>query len=178
MLLRMRTLSLWILFCSAILGSVACHDDKDDEPTHQPGRAAARTVEQVAPPFDISAPPGDATKTASGIVYKKLVTSDGGAQPTQSDTAVIHYTGWRQRSGETFFSTQGSGQPIAVDLSRAAPGFSEALPLLRKGETAVVWIPAGRGAPEPVVYQIQVVDVVAPAAVAKRAPAVEAAPPR
>jgi hypothetical protein len=39
---------------------------------------------------------------------------------------MIQYTGWRQKTGETFFTTKGSGQAIALDLAHAAPGFAEA----------------------------------------------------
>jgi FKBP-type peptidyl-prolyl cis-trans isomerase len=74
---------------------------------------------------------------------------------------LIHYTGWRQRTGETFFSTTVRGQPIAIDLAHAASGFAEALPLLRKGEQAMVWVPASPGTAEPVAYEIEVIDVIA-----------------
>jgi hypothetical protein len=180
----MRALTLWILFSSAVLGSVACHDDKDDEPTSHPG-SAARSVVLIAPPLDLGTPPDDATKTASGLVYKKLVANDRGAQPARGDTALIQYTGWRQKTGETFFTTKGSGQPIALDLVHVAPGFAELLPLLHKGEKAVLWLPPGQGTPEAVVYEVEVVDVVKPPAIAKRgvkgedaAPVAPTAPPR
>jgi hypothetical protein len=73
----------------------------------------------------------------------------------------VRYTGWVQRTGETFFTTQGRGQPIAIDLGHAAPGFREALPLLHAGEKAVVWMPPRRGTLEPVAYEIELVEVLA-----------------
>jgi hypothetical protein len=152
------------LFSSAILGSVACHDDKDDETTNQ----TRYGIEQIAPPVDLRTPPGDATRTASGLVYKTLVANDHGAQPARGDTALLQYTGWRQKTGETFFTTKGRGQPIALDLAHAAPGFAEALPLLHQGEKAVLWVPPGQGTREAVVYEVEVVGVVKPPAVAKR----------
>jgi hypothetical protein len=161
------------LFSAAVLGSVACHDDKDTEPTNHP-RAG---VEQIAPPLDLKTPPDDATKTASGLTYKTLVANSRGAQPTRSDTAIIQYTGWRQKTGETFFTTRGRGQPISLDLAHAAPGFAEALPLLHEGEKAVLWVPPGHGTPEAVVYEVEVISVVKPPAVAKRAAAGETAAP-
>jgi hypothetical protein len=171
----MRTFTSCILFSAVVLGSVACHDDTDDkdaEPTHHP-RAG---VEQIAPPLDLRTPPGDATKTASGLTYKRLVANDHGAQPTRGDTAVIQYTGWRQKTGETFFTSRGRGQPISLDLAHAAPGFAEALPLLREGEKAVLWVPPGHGMPEAVVYEVEVISVVKkPPAIAKRAGNGEAA---
>ena len=52
----------------------------------------------------------DATKTASGLIYKKLVTSDAGAAPKRNDTVVINYTEWKQSTGETFYTTKSRGQ--------------------------------------------------------------------
>jgi peptidylprolyl isomerase len=169
----MRTLPVLILFSSLVLGFIACGDDRDDEPTTKAGsgsasNAARRLVEQVAPPVDLKAPPGDATKTASGLVYKKLAANDGGALVTGHDTVLVQYTGWRPRTGETFFTTKGGGQPIAIDLAHAAPAFTEALQLLHKGERAALWVAAQDGMTEAVVYEVEVVDVVAPPAVAKR----------
>ena len=73
---------------------------------------------------------------------------------------LVRYTGWVQRTGETFFTTQGRAQPIAIDLAHAAPGFREALPRLHAGEKAVVWMPPRPGAREPVVYELELVEVV------------------
>ena len=114
-------------------------------------------------------------KTTSGLRYKTLVAHASGAQPTLKDTAVLRYTGWRPRTGETFVTTSGSGQPIAIDLAHAAPGFAEALPRLHKGETAVLWLPPGEGASEPLVYEVELTDVVATPAIASRAAPVKAA---
>jgi FKBP-type peptidyl-prolyl cis-trans isomerase len=110
----------------------------------------------------------DATKTGSGLVYAKLVANDAGVRPSRSDTVLVQYTGWRQGTGDTFFTTKGRARPIAIDIAHAAPGFTEALPLLHKGETAMLWVPPSAGTPETVVYQIEVVDIVAPPATTRR----------
>lgn len=167
----MRTRPTRILLSSLafwISASAACHGNQDDEPPSNLGTGAStasapaprRLIEQVTPPLDIKTLPGDTTKTASGLRYKKLVANEAGAQPTRHGTALIHYTGWRQRTGDTFFTTTGRDQPIAIDLSQGAPGFTEALQLLHKGEKAVLWVPPGEGIAEPVVYEVEVVDVV------------------
>jgi hypothetical protein len=129
----------------------------------------SRLVPQVTPPIDITAPPEDAERTASGLAVKKLTTRDGGAQARRGDTVMVHYTGWRQRTGETFFTTKGIGQPLSLDVEHAAPAFSEALQLLHKGEKAVLWVPPSESAPEALVYEIEVTEVVSPPQVAKRA---------
>jgi hypothetical protein len=170
MVVRMRTLAIF-LSVSLALVAVACHDDGDEESADTIGIGKARPViEQVHPPIDINTPPSDATKTASGLRYKKLVERPGGAQPTPADVALIHYTGWRQRTGTTFFTTKGREHPIALDLAHSAPGFHEALQLLRKGESMMLWVPPGQGSPEPLVYQIEVADIVVPVAKATQAP--------
>jgi peptidylprolyl isomerase len=168
MVYHMRTLTIGLLLSSVALSS-ACHSDHDND---SPAPSAAhRLIEQVAPPLDLKTPPADATKTASGVVYTRLAANAAGMQPKSGDMAMIHYTGWRQNSGETFFTTKGRGQPIAVDVAHAAPGFREALPLLHKGERAVMWMPPGHGAAETLVYEVEVVDIVSPPVVANRTPA-------
>jgi hypothetical protein len=164
----MRRLSLSLLVSMSVLGLVACQDDESDDGAASGSTAPRRLVEQVKPSIDVTKPPEDATKTASGLVYKKLTTNEAGARPTRRDTALVQYTGWRQRTGDTFFTTKGHDQPIAMDLATAAPGFAEALALLHKGEKAMLWIPASPGTAEPLVYEVEVVDVIAPAKIAGR----------
>jgi hypothetical protein len=92
-------------------------------------------------PIDISAPPEDAGKMASGLAVKKLTARESGATVRRGDTVMVHYTGWRQRTGETFFTTKRNSQPLSLDVEHAAPAFTEALQLLHKGEKVVLWVP-------------------------------------
>lgn len=172
-----------------VLALVSCRKSGDDKPSTGSGsQTAAKTgsggasigsgsgatatrprVEQVPPPFPIQTPPADAIKTASGLVYKKLVANESGEQPKRNDAVLVNYTGWKPATGETFFTNRGRPQPFRINLVHAAPGFVEALQLLRKGETAVLWMPAeigyktspSKGNAEALVYQIEVVDIVA-----------------
>ncbi len=137
---------------------------------------------QITPPIDVTRPPADAIRTASGVVYKVLVANPAGAVAKRNDTVLINYTGWRQRTGETLYSTRSRGQPMPLDLSSAAPGFVEVLQLLKQGEKAMLWISPALGtrggmAPPPgadtLVYELEIADI-------QRAPAVPAdlkAPP-
>ena len=175
MLHPMSSRTTWLCFSLGLCGSVGCHIDGDD-PAADTASAVVKAprsgIEQVAPPLDLKTPPPDATKTRSGLVLAKLVTNDVGERPSPSDTALVQYTGWRQSTGDTFFTTKGRARPIAIDIAHAAPGFTEALPLLHKGETAMLWVPPSPGTPETVVYQIEVVDIVVPpATTTRRAPA-------
>jgi peptidylprolyl isomerase len=170
----MRSLSLLVL----VLGLSACHRSSDggdkaatgsQGPSAGAGSAAGSGAlrNQIAPPVPVQSPPADAIKTASGLVYKKLVTNDAGAAIKRNDTVMVNYTGWRQASGETFFTNRNRGQAMRLNLAQTAPGFAEGLQLLRKGETAMLWVPAAigykappaNGKPEALVYQFEVVDV-------------------
>jgi len=163
-----------ILF--VFLGLLACSRAKDDKSsdTSQPGPGSGSgsggvRKQQVEPPagLDLKAPPGDATKTASGLIYKKLEVNTSGQTPKRNDTVMINYTGWRQASGETFFTNAGRGQPMPLNLAQTAPGFTEALQQLRTGEKAVLWMPPEIGyktppsgsKPETLVYLVEVVEI-------------------
>src|SRR6185295_18982571 len=113
--------------------------------------------------------PKDATETASGLKYKKLVASKSGEMAKRSDSVMVRYTGWRQRTGETFFTTNRGGEAMGIDVACASPLFGEALQQLRKDEKAVLWVPPGQGSPETLVYEVEVVDIKSPTAVASRA---------
>jgi len=130
--------------------------------------------EQLAPPLDLKNPPMDAVKTASGLIYKKLTSVPGGTAAKRNDTVMINYTGWRQVTGETFYTNRDRGQPMPLPLANTAPGFTEAMQLLKKGERAMLWLPPSIGykgapppgsAPETLVYEVEVVEIIAAPAV-------------
>ncbi len=166
-----------LLILVVTLGLVACRRSSEDNPPPSTGSQGVASTgsaappkprgTQVTPPVDLKAPPADATTTPSGLIYKKLVTNETGARPTRNDIVLVNYTGWRQATGETFFSNRERGQPLPLNLSQSAPGFAEALPLLRQGEKAVLWLPPSigykapptTGSPETLVYEIEVVDI-------------------
>ena len=173
---EMRGITLLFL----VVGWVACSKSSDDKAASNPPAATAGSgsakapdapprarSEQVTPPLDVKTPPADATKTASGLIYKKLVPVEGGTPIHRNDTVQINYTGWRQSTGETFFTNRGRDNPMPLNLTQAAPGFVEAMQLLRKGEKAMLWIPPeigyktppAEGKPETLVYEVEVVDV-------------------
>jgi hypothetical protein len=162
----MRTQIIGVWLSSLLLAASACNDD-----ANEPAKTSATRplIEQVSPPLDLREPPKDATKTASGLTYKKLVASATGETAKRTDTVVIRYTGWRQQTGQTFFTTNRGGDAMGIDVAYAAPGFGEALQQLRKGEKAMLWVPPGQGSPETLVYEIEVVDIKSPTPIASRA---------
>lgn len=156
---------------------VACQRDADkNKKIDLPGSAGAAQigsatatpkVEQVQPKLDIKKPPADAVKTASGLTYKKLVENPSGVAPKRNDTVLINYTGWRHSTGETFFTNRAQGQPMPLNLATTAIGFTEAMQLVKKGETVMLWLPpeigykgAPQGKPETLVYEIEIADIV------------------
>src|SRR4051812_45537882 len=160
----MRSLVLAIALLSA------CKKDKNDNAagakvsSGAPGPAAAVTVQ---PPLDLKTPPPDATRRPSGLVYKTLQAAPEAPAPKQNDTVLIKYTGWRQRTGETFFSNMKEVKPMPLNLAVAAKGFVEGLQLVHKGERAMLWLPPdiglknqqGSNAGETLVYEVQVDDI-------------------
>jgi peptidylprolyl isomerase len=172
---------------------LACGKDKPADPAPAPavakgsgaGSAAStlkHSVQQIPPPDDLKAPPADATKLPDGLAYKKLVTNDAGTVPGKNDSVLLNYTGWKQSTGETFFTTRTHAQPMQLSLATTAPGFAEAVAQLKKGEKALAWIPpdltgttlAGHAIKrDTLVYELEVMDVTAAPAV----PADVAAPP-
>ncbi|MEO8703130.1 MAG: FKBP-type peptidyl-prolyl cis-trans isomerase [Kofleriaceae bacterium] len=133
---------------------------------HGSGSNTRPRTEQIKPPFDVKQPPSDAIKTASGLVYKKTVTNEKGAVPKRNDTVLINYTGWRQATGETFFSNRSRGQPMPLNLAGTAAGFTEGLQLFKKGEKGMLWMPPAigyKGPPtgkaETLVYEIDLVEI-------------------
>jgi hypothetical protein len=160
----MRKLATWFL-AGAVLSAGGCSGEDDVADKPQPAaRVEPRRVPQVQPPIDVKAPPKDAAKTASGLSYKRLVEKSTGLRAKPEEPVLIRYTGWRQSTGETFFTTGTEGQAITINPAYAAPAFREVIPLLHKGERIIVWAPAGGGMPEPVVYELELVDVAPKAA--------------
>lgn len=104
------------------------------------------------------------------MIYKTLSTHETGRLPVRGDTVLIHYTGWRQSTGATFFTTRGGTQAIRIDLNSAAPEFGEALRLLRVGEKMIAWVPASQEARETLVYEFELVDVITPSVVKQSTP--------
>ncbi len=130
------------------------------------GSASKFKVEQVKPPLDLKNPPADAVKTASGLIYKKVQTNASGQAPKRNDTVLINYTGWKQSTGETFFTNRSRGQPMPLNLATTAPAFTEAMQLAqaarrrccgcrRRSATRT----QHKGTPETLVYEVEVVDI-------------------
>jgi FKBP-type peptidyl-prolyl cis-trans isomerase len=130
----------------------------------------------VPVPPNVSAPPADAVKTASGLATKVLAPGTGKERPAKDDVVTIHYTGWKT-DGSQFDSSVTRGKPSSFPVARVIAGFSEGLQLMVMGEKRRLWIPealAYKGAREPkgmLVFDIELIDI------PTRAPANVKAPP-
>src|SRR6476620_1939166 len=99
----------------------------------------AQTSTIPAPP-DVAAPPGDATKTSSGLATKVITPASGKDHPTKDDLVTVDYTGWTT-DGKMFDSSVARGKPSTFGVARVIPGFSEGIQLMVPGETRRLWIP-------------------------------------
>lgn len=141
--------------------------DKPAEP-NAPGASGApkdrAAVEKVAPSIDFKTQPPDVIKLPSGITYKKLSSADG-PMPTRNDTVLIHVTGWKIATGETFTTTRTRNAPIPLDLSMAGSNFADVFSQLHKGEKAMVWMPPelaaqkGQGVAEALAFEVELVEI-------------------
>jgi peptidylprolyl isomerase len=87
----------------------------------------------------VSAPPGDATVTESGLAYKVLAKGSG-PSPQPDSVVRVHYTGWTT-DGKTFDSSVAREEPIEFPLTAVIPGWVEGLQLMNEGAQHRLWIP-------------------------------------
>jgi FKBP-type peptidyl-prolyl cis-trans isomerase FkpA len=81
----------------------------------------------------------DATKTASGLVYKQVKAGDG-ATPVASDQVKVHYEG-RFTDGKVFDSSIKRNEPAVFPLTGVIPCWTEAVQLMKVGGKAQITCP-------------------------------------
>lgn len=79
--------------------------------------------------------------TPSGLRYEVLAPGKPGPHPTDSDVALVNYTG-KLTDGTVFDKSQ---QPTPMPVNAVVPGFSEALKLMPKGAKYRFWLPPALG---------------------------------
>jgi peptidylprolyl isomerase len=130
----------------------------------QPRPAAAQATDAAAPP-DLTAPPADATKSATGLISKMLRPGKSSEKPAATDIVTVEYAGWSS-DGKMFDSTAARGNPSTFTLSRVMAGWRECVQLMAIGEKRRCWVPqnlaykgqAGRPAGT-VVFDIELVEM-------------------
>jgi peptidylprolyl isomerase len=128
----------------------------------------APRVSVAVPPPDVTAPPADATTTASGLAFKLLAPGTGTTKPGPLDIVTVHFTGWTAADGRLIDSSVLRGRPYAVALERIIKGWSEGLQQMVEGEKRRLWIPpalAFEGVPDRpqgmVVFDVELIDILA-----------------
>jgi len=97
-------------------------------------------VQPIPPPTDVAAPPADAKKTASGLVWTLLRPGTSSLHPSSTDLVTVHYTGWTT-DGKMFDSSVARGKPATFPLDRVIAGWTEGVQLMSPGEKRRFWIP-------------------------------------
>lgn len=146
----MRNTAVAAMLVSA-LALAACEKKPAEEqaaetPATAPNEIVAQESQFVAPPQDpfltenLKNPGWGAT--ATGLQFKAPETraTEGASQPTQTSTVTVHYEG-KLTNGQVFDSSKG-GEPVTFPLSNVIPGWQEAVPMMRVGETWNFAIPA------------------------------------
>src|SRR6266513_2029061 len=83
--------------------------------------AQTSTPKSIPPPADVAAPPGDATKTASGLATKVITNGTGNDHPIAEDLVRVHYTGWKTEARRIGYRPDSPGRPDSPDLTGPAP---------------------------------------------------------
>ncbi|HXR53143.1 MAG TPA: FKBP-type peptidyl-prolyl cis-trans isomerase, partial [Steroidobacteraceae bacterium] len=125
----------------------------------------------------------DATKTASGMVYK-TVKAGTGDSPTAADTVKVHYEG-RFVDGKVFDSSLKRNEPITFPLGGVIPCWTEGVQLMKVGGKAQLVCPpelayGDEGRPPQMrggatlVFDVELLEIVKPEAAAAPAAAAPA----
>jgi peptidylprolyl isomerase len=125
-----------------------------------------RNRTQVKPPFPLDATPEGAQTLPDGLVFKSI-TEGTGETPGPNDGVQVRYSAWRM-DGTTFATTEPSDQPTTMWLYAIAPGFTEALRMMKVGGKAMFWVPPEigypggkpKGKPERLAYSAELVAVI------------------
>lgn len=83
--------------------------------------------------------------TATGVYYQ-VVQAGTGVKPKKGNKVIVHYTG-HLLNGEIFDSSLDRGEPFdfIIGQGRVIEGWDEGIPLMRKGEKGILYIPSYRG---------------------------------
>jgi FKBP-type peptidyl-prolyl cis-trans isomerase len=127
-------------------------------------RAGFAQASELLPPPDLTSPPPDATKSATGLISKAMRAGTSREKPAATDIVTVNYTGWAS-DGRMFDSSVSRGNPSTFSLSRVMAGWRECVQLMAVGERRRCWVPqelaykgqAGRPTGT-VVFDIELVD--------------------
>lgn len=144
------------------------------------GAAAEKQKELAKPYLEKAAAEKGAQKTASGLIYQEIKAGTG-AQPKASDTVKVHYVG-TLTDGKEFDSSVKRGEPAEFPLGQVIPCWTEGVGKMKVGGKSKLTCPADlaygdQGRPPVIpggatlVFEVELLDVKAPAAPAAKKPA-------
>lgn len=88
----------------------------------------------------------DVKKTGTGLEYVVLASGpEAGEKPGERSMAELHYEGRLNADGTVFDSSFKRGETAKFPVGMVVPGFSEALQLMRPGDSWLVYIPSALG---------------------------------
>jgi len=143
--------------------------------------AAAQKQKELARPYlEKAAAEQGAQKTATGLIYQEIKAGKG-AQPKDVDTVKVHYVG-TLIDGKEFDSSVKRGEPVEFLLGQVIPCWTEGVAKMKVGGKARLVCPADlaygdQGRPPVIpagatlVFEVELLDVKAPAAPAPKTPA-------
>lgn len=143
--------------------------------------AAAQKQKELARPYlEKAAAEQGAQKTATGLIYQEIRAGKG-AQPKDVDTVKVHYVG-TLIDGKEFDSSVKRGEPVEFPLGQVIPCWTEGVAKMKVGGKARLVCPADlaygdQGRPPVIpagatlVFEVELLDVKAPAAPATETPA-------
>jgi protein-disulfide isomerase len=114
---------------------------RDDGQLDGPVNTLPNATTVPAAPDDVSAAPTTAKTTGSGLKYRTLTPGKGKQTPIDSNTVVVHYTGWTT-DGKMFDSSLARGESAEFPVTAVIKGWTEMLKLMTTGQKVRVWIPA------------------------------------
>ncbi|MFD2157797.1 FKBP-type peptidyl-prolyl cis-trans isomerase [Rubritalea tangerina] len=118
-------------------------------------------------PENVAAAPADAEKSPKGIPTQIVKKGEGEATPDAHDQVTVHYSVWLS-DGKLLESSKMNERPVVVSPDKLPiDGWSEAVQLMKKGETRRIWLSSAQafgenpppGAPSgSVCFEIDLVD--------------------
>ncbi|MEO1858161.1 MAG: FKBP-type peptidyl-prolyl cis-trans isomerase [Rubritalea sp.] len=127
-----------------------------------------KAPEAPKPPKNVAAAPADAQKTPSGVPTQIVTKGEGSKTAEENDQVTMHYSVWLA-DGDLLESSKMKGDPIVVAPNKLPiPAWSEAVQLMTKGETRLIWLSSEQafgenpppGAPKGAVcFEIDLVDM-------------------
>ena len=83
--------------------------------------------------------------TASGLQYKVLTSGPAdGVPPGPTDEVKVNYEG-KLIDGTTFDSSYDRGEPAVLSVDHVIPAWTEALQMMKPGDTWMIYVPAVLG---------------------------------